>query len=103
VRSFPTPHFLVDSELVVTDMNAALEALTGYGRDDAVGKMTCARLPPTNFCNTDEGLVKQAMATKRPIGGVKHVDRDRQGRGIPIHAAPFVVVGAGGTVVGGWS
>jgi two-component system NtrC family sensor kinase len=101
VTRFPTPLFLVNSELVVTYMNEALEELTGYARDEAVGKMTCAQLLSTNFCNTDECLLKQAMAAKLPICGVRQVIRDRQGREIPIHATTFMVVDAGGGVVGG--
>jgi PAS domain S-box-containing protein len=82
-------------------MNEALEKLTGYTGQEAVGKLTCAQLLSTNFCDTDECLLKQAMASERPVCGVRQVIRDRQGRELPIRATAFVFADAGGTLVGG--
>ncbi len=40
--NFPTPFFTVDSNLLITHMNQLLEKLTGYRREEVVGRMTCA-------------------------------------------------------------
>ncbi|HYR02846.1 MAG TPA: PAS domain S-box protein, partial [Syntrophobacteria bacterium] len=101
MKSLPTPHFLVNADLIITHMNEALEKLSGYTGQEAVGKMTCAQLLSTNFCDTDECLLKQAMATGRPVCSVRQVIRDRQGRELPIRATSFVFADAGGTLVGG--
>jgi two-component system NtrC family sensor kinase len=101
MKSLPTPHFLVNAELVITHMNEALEEVSGYASAEAVGKMTCAQLLSTNFCNTEECLLKQAMTTKRPVCGMRQVIRDRAGKEIPIHATAFVITDAKGGLGGG--
>jgi two-component system NtrC family sensor kinase len=101
MKSLPTPLFLVNADLIITHMNEALEKLSGYTGQEAVGKITCAQLLSTNFCDTDECLLKQAMATGRPVCSVRQVIRNRQGREIPIHATAFLFTDAGGALVGG--
>lgn len=101
MKSLPTPLFLVNADLVITHMNEALEKLSGYTREEAVGKMTCAQLLSTNFCTTDECLLRQAMNTRRPVCGVRQMIRDRQGREISIHATAFVIADVAGALVGG--
>ncbi|MEJ2192354.1 MAG: PAS domain-containing protein [Nitrospirota bacterium] len=44
---------VVDKDLVITYVNdAALKAM-GYGRDEVVGKMTCAQFQKTLICGTE--------------------------------------------------
>ncbi len=53
LRNFPTPFFIVDKNLNITSMNPSLEMLTGYSRQEAVGRRTCADLLCTTKCNTE--------------------------------------------------
>jgi two-component system NtrC family sensor kinase len=97
----PNPRFLVNADLVITQMNEALEELSGYTSSEAVGKMTCGQLLSTNFCNTGECLLKRAMAAGRPVCGVRQVIRDHTGQQVPIHATAFVITDVEGHFAGG--
>ncbi len=61
LKNFPTPFFFVDNNLVITEMNPSLEMLTGYSRQEVIGRMTCAELLGTNLCKTPNCLLLQAM------------------------------------------
>jgi two-component system NtrC family sensor kinase len=101
MKSLPTPHFLVNADLVITHVNEALEELSGHTASEIVGKMTCAELLSTKFCNTGECVLKRAMAAGRPVCGVPQVIRDQRGQEIPIHATAFVVTDVQGGFAGG--
>ena len=76
LKNFPTPFFMVDKNLTVTEMNHSLEVLTGYSRQEAVGRMTCADLLCTGICKTDSCLLLQAMETGSFFSGVRQVILD---------------------------
>lgn len=82
--NFPTPFFAVDSNLIITHMNEELEQLTGFTRDEVLGKLSCASVLPTSQCGTDECLLKKVMGSRRPISGVLRRIRDRKGREFPV-------------------
>jgi PAS domain S-box-containing protein len=99
---FPTPFFTVGPDLVVTHMNQRLEELTGYRREEVIGKLSCAQVLNTHQCHTKECVLKQAMEGKLPIAGLRRVVRDRKGRKIPVVVNASLISDPAGNVIGGF-
>lgn len=102
INNFPIPFFTVDSDLTVTYMNELLEKLTGYSRNEVVGRMSCADILRTPFCHTDGCLVRQSMESRKPIVGVRRVVVDREGREIPVAVHCSIITDQEDRVIGGF-
>ncbi|MEW6386481.1 MAG: PAS domain S-box protein [Thermodesulfobacteriota bacterium] len=102
LENFPTPFFMVTPNLVVTHINSLMEKLTGYSRQEVVGKMTCGKVLNTVQCDTGDCVLKQVMEGKRPLSGLRRVVRDRQGREIPVVVSASIITDAKGKVIGGF-
>jgi two-component system NtrC family sensor kinase len=102
LENFPTPFFLVNKNLTITSINSSMEALTGYSRQEAVDRMTCADLLCTRKCHTEECLIHQAMQTGLPISGFRQVMVDRQGKEIPVVVNASIVTDAENNIIGGF-
>ena len=100
--NFPTPFFTVDPNLVITHMNEHMEKLTGYTREEVVGRMACSMVLCTPQCRTDECLLTQAMERRQPVAGIRRTARDRQGREIPVLVNASLITDPEGNVIGGF-
>ena len=100
--SFPTPFFTVSPNLVITHMNEHMEKLTGYSRDEVVGRMGCGKVLCTEECETEACVLMQAMEHRHPIAGVRRVIVDRQGREIPVVVNASLITDSAGNVIGGF-
>ncbi len=99
---FPTPFFTVDPDLVITYINKPLENLTGYRREEVVGRMKCGSVLHTSLCDTEECVLKQSMERRLPISGLRQTVRDRQGREIPVIVSASIITDPAGRVIGGF-
>lgn len=102
LEHFPTPFFTVNPDLVITHINESLEKLTGYRRDEVVGKMRCGSILNTSLCNTKDCVLKQSMERRMPVSGLRQVVRDRQGREIPVVVSASIITDLSGRVIGGF-
>ena len=102
IENFPTPFFTVDRNLVITRMNKPLEDLSGYGKDEVVGKMKCSELLRTAECNTSECLLEQSMKQSMRMAGVRKTFNNRNGEEIPILVNASIITDASGRVLGGF-
>ena len=102
LENFPMPFFMVDPDLVLTYINDRMEKLTGYSRNEAVGRMTCGEVLNTEQCNTCDCVLKQVMEHKHPISGVRRVVRDRQGQEIQVTVSASIITDPAGRVIGGF-
>ncbi len=102
LENFPMPFFMVDPDLVLTYINDRMEKLTGYSRNEVVGRKTCGEVLNTVQCRTCDCVLKQVMEHKRPISGVRRVVRDRQGREIPVTVSASIITDPSGRVIGGF-
>ncbi len=102
LENFPMPFFMVDQDLVVTQMNERLERLTGYSRQEAVGRMTCGQLLNTRQCDTCGCLLKQVMEQKKPLSGLRRIVRNRRGQEIPVAVSASIITDPSGQVIGGF-
>ena len=102
LKNFPTPFFFVDNNLVITEMNPSLEMLTGYSRQEVIGRMTCAELLGTNLCNTQNCLLLQAMQNGSAVCGFRQVMVNRSGKEIPVVVNSSVITDADNNIIGGF-
>ena len=102
IENFPTPFFTVDRNLVVSRMNKPLEDLSGYDKDEVVGKMKCSELLRTAQCDTAECLLEQSMKKSMRMAGVRKTFNNRNGEEIPILVNASVITDAAGHVLGGF-
>ncbi len=102
LENFPMPFFMVNPNLMVTHVNERMEKLTGYTREEVLGKMTCGQMLNTVQCDTCDCVLKQVMEQKKPISGLRRVARDRQGREIQVTVSASLITDAEGRVVGGF-
>jgi two-component system NtrC family sensor kinase len=102
LENFPTPFFLVDLDLTVTYMNEFMEELTGYSREEVVGRMPCSALLNSAQCGTKDCVLRLVMQQKSPIPSLRRVIRDRQGREIPVVASASLITDHTGKVIGGF-
>jgi PAS domain S-box-containing protein len=100
--NFPTPFFLVDRNLTVTHLNERMEKLTGYSREEVVGRMTCGALLNTTQCGTDACVLRMVMQNKSSEPRLRRVVRNRQGREIPVVVSASVITDRTGRVIGGF-
>jgi len=99
---FPTPFFTVRPDLVITHMNEHMERLTGYRREEVVGREDCAKVLCADQCQTDACVLLQAMVRRRPVAGVRTVVTDRRGRRIPVVVNASLISDAEGNMIGGF-
>ncbi|MDI6853287.1 MAG: PAS domain S-box protein [Deltaproteobacteria bacterium] len=102
LENFPMPLFTVDPTLRVTYMNESMEALTGYRRQEVIGKLTCGDVLNTKQCRTEECVLWRVMKTKEPIFGLRRTMVDRQGREIHVMVNASVITDHQGHVIGGF-
>ena len=102
LENFPMPFFMVDPDLVVTHINEPMEKLTGYSREEVVGRMTCGERAQHRQCGTCDCVLKQVMENKKPISGLRRVVRDREGREIPVTVSASIITDPAGRVIGGF-
>ena len=99
---FPQPFFMVDPDLKLTFINERMERLTGFRREEVVGKTTCDCLLNTVQCNTEDCVLRQVMKERKAVSGLRRVVRDRQGREIPVVVAASIITDVAGRVIGGF-
>jgi PAS domain S-box-containing protein len=102
LENFPMPFFMVDPDLVLTYINDHMEKLTGYSRNEVIGRKTCGEVLNTVQCQTCDCVLKQVMEHKRPISGERRVVRDRQGREIQVTVSASIITDPSGRVIGGF-
>lgn len=99
---FPMPFFMMDPDLRLTFINERMEKLTGYTRNEVVGKKTCGAVLNTIQCDTEDCVLKQVMKEKKALSGIRRVVRDRQGREIPVVVSASIITDVAGRVIGGF-
>ncbi|MBM4275761.1 MAG: PAS domain S-box protein [Deltaproteobacteria bacterium] len=102
LENFPTPFFMVTPDLIVTHMNKRMAELTGYTREEVVGRMKCGQMLNTVQCDTGDCVLRQVMDYQKAVSGWRRVVRDRQGREIPVVVYASTITDKAGRVIGGF-
>lgn len=91
--------FTVDMDWRITSFNRAAEAITGVGREEAVGRH-CADVFRSSMCGAGCAL-RQTLETGRPVIGRSGYIIDVDGDRIPISISTAVLRDGDGRVIGG--
>ena len=100
LKSIAAPMFVTDKDLLVVSMNEAMEQVTGFRKEEVVGKMRCDQLCNTSVCNTENCTIKKSFITKNPTLA-ETVATKRNGDKIPVFAACSAMFDKAGNVIGG--
>jgi len=91
--------FTIDREGRITTFNRAAEEITGFRREEAIGRW-CFEVFRADICQRDCAL-RRTIETGRPIVGLQVTILDKQGREVPVSITTAVLRDARGEVIGG--
>ena len=91
--------FTVDEDWRITAFNRAAEAITGVGREQAIGSR-CCDVFRANICERDCTLRRTMDSGKPIVNATAHII-DQQGRRVPIRIATALLKDKEGRIVGG--
>ncbi len=100
LEGIAAPMFVTDQDLKIVRINDPALRVTGYRRDEVVGRMTCGALSRTPLCGTENCTIRNCMRTGQPLIG-ETVLTARDGRQIPIAASCSALFDEGGRACGG--
>lgn len=99
LNSLATGVFTVDQDFTITFFNSQAESLTGYTRQEAIGRK-CWTIFQTDQCKKNCNL-KQAMETDANLLNARLKMQNRYGREIPVAITAAVLRDTNGNIVGG--
>ena len=91
--------FTVDNNMRITTYNRAAEEMTGYSREEAIGKL-CHEVFRTEVC-LDDCPLKEALKENKPVVSREVYIRDKQGARVPISVCASVLHDTEGNIIGG--
>lgn len=91
--------FTVDEQWRITSWNAAAEKITGYTREEALGRH-CYEVFRTNVCQTD-CLLRKTLATGEALVNLSLNILDRDGNEKPISVSTATLTDEKGKIIGG--
>lgn len=93
------PLFMVNTKMVITYMNDACAKITGYSKEEAVGKLTCRDIFKSDLCDT-HCPVRYSSETGKPVEGIRVSITNRAGVKIPVMTSANALKDAHGTIIG---
>ncbi|MEW6108355.1 MAG: response regulator [Nitrospirota bacterium] len=93
------PLFIVNNNMIITYMNEACARLTGYGKGEVEGKMSCRDLFKSDICETT-CPVKYCFDKEEPVEGIRANIINREGIQIPIMTSASPLKDAHGNLIG---
>ncbi|NPV06308.1 MAG: sigma 54-interacting transcriptional regulator [Syntrophaceae bacterium] len=91
--------FSVDTDLTIRFFNAQAEAITGFTKQEALGRK-CYEIFRTERC-LERCSLRRAIETKRQIVKVRNVILNRENREVPVDITVSVLLDGDGNVIGG--
>ncbi len=91
--------FTVDLDFKITFLNKSAEKITGYSKNEALGK-SCAAILRTNIC--DKGCaLRKTIATKHPVINKLVCMTNKKGQRVPISISTAILKDKLGRIIGG--
>ena len=90
--------FTTDHDCLITSFNRAAEQMTGFTREQAVGRY-CFDIFRTEICQSRCAL-RHTLADGKPVSNVRVTIMTRDGRPLPISVSTTILKDKGGNVVG---
>ncbi len=98
------PLIMVDTDMVITFLNEACARLTGYRKEEAVGKLTCREIFRSEICKSDicddTCPLKRCLFSMEPVAGVRTTIHNKQGKPIPIITSTSALKDSHGNITG---
>jgi PAS domain S-box-containing protein len=91
--------FTIDLDYKITFLNEAAERITGYSKNEALGK-TCADILQTNICDESCAL-RKTIASKQPVINRLVCMTNKKGLRIPISISTAILKDKRGRIIGG--
>jgi len=91
--------FTVDKDFIITSFNTGAERITGYSREEAVGK-SCSSIFHASICQ-DQCALKQTLETGHELIDVRIDIIDRSGKKVPISINTAILRDNKGGFIGG--
>jgi len=91
--------FTVDREWKITSFNRAAERITGWKREDAIGK-TCSDVFHSSICD-ENCTIAQSLYIGKPVANRSITIRTADGRQVPISISASPLLDHEGNVIGG--
>ncbi|MCK4235171.1 sigma 54-interacting transcriptional regulator [candidate division WOR-3 bacterium] len=91
--------FTVDTKWQVTSFNPSAEKITGYKKEEVIGK-SCSVVLESNICFKDCPL-KKTIETGKTIANVETFITDKQGRKVPVSVSTALLIDEEGEIIGG--
>ena len=91
--------FTIDREGRITTFNRAAEEITGFRREEAIGRW-CFEVFRADICQRDCAL-RRTIETGRPVVGMRVTILNKQGQEVPVSITTAVLRDARGEVIGG--
>jgi len=91
--------FTVDSDWTITSFNRAAEEITGWSRQEVMGK-PCSEIFHSSICG-DNCLLRESIANKTPIIDRGIYIKTRNGGSIPVSISASPLLDQDGEVIGG--
>lgn len=98
------PLITVDTTMTVTFINEACATLTGYSKQETVGRLTCRDIFRSEICRNDicdaTCPLKRCLLTGERVAGIRTTIITKQGREIPIITSASAQKDAHGNITG---
>lgn len=98
------PLITVDTNMVVTFINQACASITGYSKQETVGKLTCRDIFRSEICRNDicdtTCPLKKCLVSGERVAGIRTTIINKQGREIPIITSASAQKDAHGNITG---
>ncbi|RJX35783.1 MAG: response regulator [Desulfurivibrio sp.] len=99
------PLIIVDTSMAVTFMNGACARLTGYGKEETEGKLTCRDILNSDICCENETCdatcpIKRCLVSGEPVEDIRIIITNKEGALIPVMASASALKDAQGNITG---
>ena len=99
-KNIPVPMFTVDNDFIITFFNEHIEKLSGYQKEEVVGKKHCYELFRSKLCNTENCPIfkaKNGIKVEQEKVKVKDINNNE----IPVIIDAAKLAGLSGEIIGG--
>ncbi|MBU0674020.1 MAG: sigma 54-interacting transcriptional regulator [Proteobacteria bacterium] len=99
LESVPDGIFTVDRQWRITSFNQAAEQITGWPREEALGR-PCSEIFQADICK-DQCTVAHCLYTGKPVTGNSTILHRKDGTTLPLSISASPLVDQEGTIIGG--
>ena len=100
-NSISIPMFTVDNDFILTYSNETMEKLTGYKKEEIVGKLHCYEIFKTDLCKTEKCPIKMAKEKRNLESHKTEIAIKNTEERVPVLVTSNVLRDLKGEIIGG--